>query len=136
MSSRIRSAEAPYLRSDLPPVAVGDTVAVSVKVKEGDRERVQVFHGTVIRVRGGGTGKTFTVRRIVQGEGVERTFPLHSPVIEGIEVRQKGRVRRARLYYLRDRVGKATRLKARIQVPGAEEGGTPTPAGQPEEASV
>jgi large subunit ribosomal protein L19 len=111
MSSRIRKAEAPYLRSDLPDLSVGDSVAVAVKVKEGDKERVQVFGGTVIRVRGGGTGKTFTVRRIVQGEGVERTFPAHSPVIESIEVRRKGRVRRARLYYLRDRVGKRTRLR-------------------------
>lgn len=130
MSSRIRSAETPYLRTDLPDVAVGDTVSVAVKIKEGDRERVQSFNGTVIRVRGGGTGKTFTVRRIVQGEGVERTFPCHSPVIESIDVKQKGRVRRARLYYLRDRVGKATRLKAKIFVPGSDEAAPDTSSGE------
>ena len=111
MSSRIRQAEKPYERHDLPEVSVGDSVAVQVKIKEGERERIQTFSGTVIRVRGGGLGRTFTVRRIVQGEGVERTFPMHSPVIAGIEVTRKGRVRRSRLYYLRDRVGKATRLR-------------------------
>ena len=111
MSSRIRQAEKPYERTDLPVVSVGDSVAVHVKIKEGERERVQVFSGTVIRVRGGGMGRTFTVRRIVQGEGVERTFPIHSPVLEAIEITRKGRVRRSRLYYLRDRVGKGTRLR-------------------------
>ena len=111
MSSRIRQAESPYVRTDLPEVSVGDGVDVAVKIKEGDRERIQTFSGTVIRVRGGGLGRTFTVRRIVQGEGVERVFPVHSPVIDGIAITRKGRVRRSRLYYLRDRVGKATRLK-------------------------
>jgi large subunit ribosomal protein L19 len=139
MSSRIRQAEKPYERSDLPDVAVGDSVAVAVKITEGDRERLQTFAGTVIRVRGGGLGKTFTVRRIVQGEGVERVFPWHSPVIAGIEITRKGRVRRSRLYYLRDRVGKATRLRevlgARGQLPqgptgseGADENAAPEPA--------
>ena len=109
--SRIRQAEKPYLRSDLPVLTVGDSVDVAVKIREGDRERVQVFSGTVIRIRGGGLGKTFTVRRIVQGEGVERVFPVHSPVIESLKVTRKGRVRRAKLYYLRDRVGKGTRLR-------------------------
>jgi large subunit ribosomal protein L19 len=108
---RIRQAEKPYLRSDLPPIEVGDTVDVAVKITEGDRERVQVFTGTVIKIRGAGLGRTFTVRRIVQGEGVERVFPIHSPVIESVKVTRKGRVRRAKLYYLRDRVGKATRLR-------------------------
>ena len=111
MSSRIRQADQPYERSDLPDIKVGDSVDVQVKITEGDRERVQTFSGIVIRVRGGGLGRTFTVRRIVQGEGVERTFPFHSPVIAGIEVTRKGRVRRSRLYYLRDRVGKSTRLR-------------------------
>ena len=109
--SRIRQAESPYLRTDLPPIAVGDTVDVAVKITEGERERVQTFTGTVIKIRGGGLGKTFTVRRIVQGEGVERVFPFHSPVIESVQVTRKGKVRRAKLYYLRDRVGKATRLR-------------------------
>ncbi len=111
MSSRIRQAEQPYERHDLTEVAVGDSVDVKVKITEGERERIQTFSGTVMRVRGGGLGRTFTVRRIVQGEGVERTFPMHSPVIAGIDVTRKGKVRRARLYYLRDRVGKGTRLK-------------------------
>ena len=121
MSSRIRQAEQSFERTDLPAVAVGDGVAVQVKIREGDRERVQTFAGTVIRLRGAGLGSTFTVRRIVQGEGVERTFPLHSPVIAGIEITRKGRVRRARLYYLRDRVGKATRLR---EILGARPGST------------
>lgn len=111
MSSRIRQFDESYERRDLPQVSVGDSVDVQVKIKEGDRERVQTFSGTVIRVRGGGLGRTFTVRRIVQGEGVERTFPTNSPILAGIEVTRKGRVRRSRLYYLRDRVGKATRLR-------------------------
>jgi large subunit ribosomal protein L19 len=109
--SRIRQAETPYLKPNAPELAVGDSVKVSVKITEGDRERVQVFAGTVIKIRGGGLGRTFTVRRIVQGEGVERVFPFHSPVVESVEVTRKGRVRRAKLYYLRERVGKATRLR-------------------------
>jgi len=108
---RIHQAEKPYLRTDLPRVDIGDTVHVAVRIKEGDRERIQVFIGTVIKKRGKGLGKTFTVRRIVQGEGVERVFPVHSPILESIEVTRKGRVRRAKLYFLRDRVGKATRLR-------------------------
>lgn len=109
---RVRLAEKPLLRTDLPRPSVGDTVAVSVKVKEGDKERVQVFTGTVIGIRGGGLGETCTVRRLVSGEGVERIFPLHSPVIAGIEIQSKGRVRRAKLRYLRERTGKSTRLTA------------------------
>ncbi len=119
MSSRIRQADLPYERTDLPEVSVGDSAAVQVKIREGERERVQTFSGTVIRVRGGGLGRTFTVRRIVQGEGVERTFPTNSPVIAGIEITRKGRVRRSRLYYLRDRVGKGTRLREVLGPRGA-----------------
>lgn len=111
MLSRIRQAETPFLRDDLDPVEIGDTASVAVKIREGDRERVQTFTGTVIKIRGGGLGRTFTVRRIVQGEGVERVFPFHSPIIQSISVTRKGKVRRAKLYYLRDRVGKATRLR-------------------------
>jgi large subunit ribosomal protein L19 len=146
MSSRIRQAEKPYERHDLPEVSVGDSVDVAVKIKEGDRERVQTFSGTVIRVRGGGLGRTFTVRRIVQGEGVERVFPVHSPVIDSIRITRKGRVRRSRLYYLRDRVGKATRLREILGARGhAPQGGgrkaetaeesTP-PASEPETAAT
>ncbi len=109
--SRIRQAEQDYYRSDLPDFDVGNTVEVSVRIREGGKERVQVFAGTVIRIRGGGLGRTFTVLKIVAGEGVERIFPIHSPIIAGIEITRRGRVRRSRLYYLRDRVGKSTRLR-------------------------
>ena len=143
MSSRIRQAERPFERTDLPEVSVGDSVAVAVNIKEGDRQRVQTFAGTVIRVRGGGLGRTFTVRRIVQGEGVERVFPVHSPVIAGIEITRKGRVRRSRLYYLRDRVGKATRLREVLGPRGvkapkgkAAKAPAPAPENEPEPASV
>jgi large subunit ribosomal protein L19 len=135
MSSRIRQAEQPYERDDLPAVSVGDSVDVAVKITEGDRERVQTFSGTVIRVRGAGLGRTFTVRRIVQGEGVERVFPAHSPVIAGIRITRKGRVRRSRLYYLRDRVGKATRLREILGTRGlAPRGGTASAAPPTESA--
>jgi large subunit ribosomal protein L19 len=100
-----------YARKDLPRFGVGDTVDVRVLIKEGEKERIQVYNGTVIRLRGRGMGTTFTVRRIVQGQGVERTFPLHSPFVKGVVVKRTGAVRRAKLYYLRDRTGKATRLR-------------------------
>ncbi len=142
MSSRIRQAEKPFERHDLPEVSVGDSVDVQVKIKEGERERVQTFSGTVIRVRGGGLGRTFTVRRIVQGEGVERTFPTNSPVLAGIEVTRKGRVRRSRLYYLRDRVGKATRLRevlgarGMIQSKAKKQADAPAPAPETTESEA
>lgn len=104
------AVEAPHLRNDIPDFGPGDTVRVHVKVKEGDRERIQVFEGTVIARDHGGTRETFTVRKISSGIGVERVFPLHSPAIERIEVVRKGRVRRAKLYYLRERVGKQARV--------------------------
>lgn len=97
-------------RPHLPPVHVGDTVQVHYQIKEGDKERVQLFTGTVIAIRGRGIRRSVTVRRIVQGEGVERTFPLHSPRVQGITITRRGSVRRAKLYYLRDRVGKKTRV--------------------------
>lgn len=101
-------------RAEEPPkFTVGDTVQVHQRILEGQKERVQIFEGTVIAIKGTGTGETFTVRRIVQGEGVERIFPVHSPRIAKVEVKRSGRVRRAKLYFLRDRVGKATRLKER-----------------------
>jgi large subunit ribosomal protein L19 len=103
-------AEKAGLRSDVPPFAPGDTVKVHVKVKEGEKERIQVFQGLVIARKGGGVRETFTVRKISQGVGVERTFPVHSPVLERIEVERHGQVRRAKLYYLRDRRGKAARI--------------------------
>jgi large subunit ribosomal protein L19 len=98
-------------RDDLPRFDVGDTVDVHVRILEGNKERVQVFNGTVIAKRGEGARETFTVRRIVQGEGVERIFPLNSPKIAKVDVKRSGESRRAKLYYLRDRVGKATKLR-------------------------
>lgn len=100
-------------RKTIPAFDIGDTVDVHVKIIEGDKERVQVYTGTVIARKGGGTRASFTVRRIVQGEGVERVFPLHSPKIVDVVVKKHGRVRRAKLYYLRGRVGKGTKVKER-----------------------
>ena len=105
--------EKPFLRTDLPDFRPGDTVKVHVRVVEGSRERIQVFQGVVIRRSGGGIRETFTVRKISFGVGVERTFPLHSPSIGTIELVQRGRVRRAKLYYLRDLRGKKARIKER-----------------------
>jgi large subunit ribosomal protein L19 len=105
--------EKPFLRRDLPTFRPGDTVKVHVRVVEGNRERVQVFHGVVIRRSGGGLRETFTVRKVSFGVGVERTFPLHSPSIARLEVVQRGRVRRAKLYYLRDLRGKKARIRER-----------------------
>ena len=114
MSDIIRELEKEQLRSDLPKLEIGDTVRVYVKVVEGNRERLQNFEGVVIKMRGGGIRKTFTVRRISYGVGVERTFPYHSPRIGRIEVVRHGVVRRAKLYYLRERTGKAAKIKERI----------------------
>jgi large subunit ribosomal protein L19 len=100
-------------KEDVPQFDIGDQVDVHQRILEGAKERIQVFSGTVIGRKGEGAREMFTVRRIVQGEGVERTFPLHSPRIAKVEVKRTGRVRRAKLYYLRDRVGKATRLRER-----------------------
>ncbi len=110
----IRALEKEQLRSDLPKLAIGDTVRVFVKVVEGSRERLQAFEGIVIKKQGGGIRATFTVRRLSYGIGVERTFPYHSPRLGSIEVLRHGRVRRAKLYYLRERVGKAAKVKERI----------------------
>jgi large subunit ribosomal protein L19 len=101
------------LKADIPEFRVGDTVDVHIQILEGDKDRIQVFNGVVIARNGSGSRATFTVRRIVAGEGVERKFPLHSPRIDKIEVKRSGVVRRAKLYFLRDRVGKAVRLRER-----------------------
>ena len=114
MSDIIRELEKEQLRSDLPKLEIGDTVRVYVKVVEGNRERLQNFEGIVIKMQGGVIRKTFTVRRISYGVGVERTFPYHSPRIGRIEVVRHGVVRRAKLYYLRERTGKAAKIKERI----------------------
>lgn len=103
------------LRRDLPPFKVGDTVAVHVRVREGDKERIQVFQGLVIRRRGGGASETFTVRKISSGVGVERVFPVQSPLVTKVEIKSRGYVRRARLYYLRDLSGKKARLHSKVR---------------------
>ncbi|MEI7835208.1 MAG: 50S ribosomal protein L19 [Planctomycetota bacterium] len=102
-------------KTQLPEFRVGDTVNVSVRIAEGSKERLQVFTGTVIARKGGGIGEVFVVRRIVNNEGVERTFPIHSPKVAGVEVVRGGKARRAKLYFLRDRVGKSTRLRDTVK---------------------
>lgn len=109
----IEMLEKEHMRVDLPPFRAGDTVRVHSRIKEGDRERTQIFEGVVIRKRKGNTGATFTVRKVSYGVGVEKIFPLHSPSIGKIDVISKGKVRRARLYYLRKLRGKAARIKER-----------------------
>ena len=127
MQNRLMTAvEQTSMKTSVPKFEIGDTVDVHVRILEGQKERVQVFSGVVISRRGEGMREMFTVRRIVQSEGVERVFPLHSPKIARIEVKRTGRVRRAKLYYLRKRVGKATRLrerKAKVSADGAAKGG-------------
>ena len=110
---RIQQIEREMMRLDLPDFAAGDTVKVHVKIKEGEKERIQVFQGVVISKRGGGTTATFTVRKVSYGIGVERIFPLHSPVIDKVEVVTFGRVRRSKIYYLRKLRGKAARIRER-----------------------
>src|ERR671935_2096905 len=112
-----------YMRKELPPFRPGDTLRVNVRVKEGEKERVQAFEGVCIARRGSGVSETFTVRKISNGVGVERIFPVHSPMLAEIQVVRRGRVRRAKLYYLRHLSGKATRIrekKAKVLVPGSE----------------
>jgi len=106
---------AEYKKNDIPAFNVGDTVKVHVKIKEGDKSRIQIFEGTVIAKKHGGIHETFTVRRVAHGCGIERVFPVHSPVVEKVELVRAGRVRRAKLYYLRNRVGKAAKVKEAIR---------------------
>jgi large subunit ribosomal protein L19 len=110
MSDLLLDLEKPSLKSGIPAFSPGDSVRVHVKVREGEKERIQMFAGVVIARRGGGSRETFTVRKVSGGIGVERVFPLHSPIIDRIEVERKGAVRRAKLYYLRGRKGKAARI--------------------------
>ncbi|TCP52502.1 LSU ribosomal protein L19P [Tumebacillus sp. BK434] len=107
----LKAITAEQIRQDIPQFKAGDTVRVHVKVKEGNRERIQVFEGVVIKRRGGGISETYTVRKMSYGVGVERTFPLHTPKVDKIEVTRRGRVRRAKLYYLRNLTGKAARIR-------------------------
>jgi large subunit ribosomal protein L19 len=124
--------EKPHLKTEVPQFNIGDTVDVHTRILEGEKERIQIFNGVVIARSGSGTREMFVVRRIVQGEGVERKFPLHSPRIANIEVKRSGVVRRAKLYFLRDRVGKAVRLRERRtdQKDGAKKDGAPKKAGK------
>jgi large subunit ribosomal protein L19 len=123
----INQLEKQYLKQDVPQFRVGDTVDVHTRIVEGDKERIQVFSGTVIMKKGAGINETFTVRRIVNNEGVERIFPLHSPFIAKVVVKRSGETRRAKLFYLRERVGKAVRLTEQRQVKkGEHEASAPT----------
>ena len=115
MNQIIKEIEDAQLKENVPQFNVGDTVKVYGKIKEGNRERIQVFEGTVIKRQNGSNRETFTVRKLSNGVGVEKTWPLHSPNVEKVEVVRKGKVRRAKLYYLRDRVGKAAKVKELVK---------------------
>ena len=115
MNDIIKKIEAAQLKAEVPEFRVGDTVKVYAKIKEGNRERTQAFEGTVIKRQNGGARETFTVRKFSNGIGVEKTWPLHSPLLEKIEVVRLGKVRRAKLYYLRDRVGKAAKVREKVK---------------------
>lgn len=114
MQEILRSIEQEQLRNDIPEFSTGDTVKVHVRITEGKKERIQTFEGTVLKRQGGGIRETFTVRRVAYGTGTERTFPVHTPMIDKIEVVRYGRVRRAKLFYLRERVGKSAKVRERI----------------------
>lgn len=111
---KIQNLTAGMLKENAPKIVIGDTVKVHVKIREGERERIQVFEGTVIARNNSGVAETFTVRRVSYGVGIERVFPVHSPNVAKVETVRRGRVRRAKLYYLRDRVGKAAKVKERV----------------------
>ena len=131
---QIRQLELENMKNSLPSFNAGDAVDVHYLIREGDKERIQVFSGTVIKIKGAGLRRTCLVRRLVAGEGVERTFPLHSPRVKDIIVKSRGKARRARLYYLRDRVGKAVRLPANFgknQGPSSLRGLPETPVEKP-----
>lgn len=115
MNDIIRNIEAAQMKAEIPEFCVGDTVKVYAKVKEGNRERTQVFEGTVLKRQNGSNRETFTVRKFSNGVGVEKTWPLHSPTVEKIEVVRKGKVRRAKLFYLRDRAGKRAKVKELVK---------------------
>ena len=115
MNDIIKSIEAEQLKAEVPQFRVGDTVRVHALIKEGSRERIQIFEGTVLKRQGGGNRETFTVRKTSNGVGVEKTWPLHSPHVKNVEVVRHGKVRRAKLFYLRDRVGKSAKVKERMR---------------------
>ncbi len=138
----IAAVEAANMKKDLPEFEIGDTVSVGVRIIEGTKERTQPFVGVVIARRGKGMDETFTVRRIVNNEGVERIFPIHSPRVVSVEVQRRGKTRRSKLYYLRDRVGKARKLRERrvtttkATAPTAKTPAPPAPDPEPEPAAV
>jgi large subunit ribosomal protein L19 len=139
--NRLDGIEGPLLRKDLPPFRSGDTLRVHVRVVEGEKERTQVFEGVCIRRRGRGTSETFTVRKVSYGVGVERVFPVHAPVVEKIEIKSRGHVRRSRLYYLRDLKGKKARLRTKVRdlsalIAPEGEVGTAAAASEAEEAAA
>jgi len=141
MNSIIKEIEAPLLKTNLPKFDVGDTVKVFVKIKEGGKERTQGYEGVVIKHTGHGVGETFTVRRVFQGIGIERVFLVHSPRVEKITVLRRGDVRRAKLYYLRQRTGKATRIKEKLggkKITANTSANAPaaTPAAAPEKSAA
>ena len=111
----LKTIAASSVKRELPEISIGDTVKISVNIREGERERIQMFEGTVIARKGSGVAETFTVRRVSYGVGVERVFPVHSPNVKDIQVVRHGKVRRSKLYYLRDRVGKAAKVKEEIR---------------------
>ena len=115
MNDIIKNIEAAQMKQSVPEFRVGDTVKVSAKIKEGNRERIQVFEGTVIKRQNGGAKETFTVRKFSNGVGVEKTWPLHSPIVTKIQVVRRGKVRRAKLYYLRERIGKKAKVKELVK---------------------
>src|SRR5688500_1580830 len=131
----LEQIESAHLKKDVPQFAVGDTVDVHTRIVEGEKERIQVFSGTVIMKKGRGINETFTVRRIVNNEGVERIFPLHSPFIAKVTVKRGGETRRAKLFYLRDRVGKAVKLTEKRKAGKKEAGDSGAPAGRTEPAA-
>lgn len=136
----IQYIENKHGKAELPKFNVGDTVDVQVTITEGSKERIQIFSGVVIAMKGKGINKTFTVRRIVQGEGVERTFPFHSPKVGDVKIKKRGSVRRAKLYYLRDRTGKGARIKEQVAVSSRKKAApkteSPAPAEPVEETAV
>lgn len=136
---RLDLIERSWYRKKVPVFQVGDTVDVHVRIREGEKERIQIFTGTVIQRRGRSLSETFTVRRIVQGEGVERIFPLHSPCVADVAVRRRGEVRRAKLFYLRERIGRATKVKERLGEEAAAAGGedvAPESAAAPDKSAA
>ena len=129
-NSIIKGVEEPHLKKDVPQFEVGDTVDVATRIVEGDKERIQVFSGTVIMRKGAGINETFTVRRIVNNEGVERIYPVHSPFIASVTVKRSGERRRAKLFYLRNRVGKAVRLTEKRRAKKDDAGATAAKGGE------